>query len=112
MPRKVTSNLFLLGSILAFAWIANPAPAEKTFDFFYKGMDENFVVVEPVRPITLGLLPYNQVETPTKDKLMRCHMKERERPVRFLDTGDETIMNSVYLYCAEGIFRIVGVGLR
>ncbi len=112
MSRNVTSNLLLLGSILVFAWIASPAPAEQTYDFFFRGIEGRFTVVEPIRPVTLGLLPYNKVEIPTKDKLMRCYMKERERPVRFLDTGDETIMNSTYLYCAEGIFRIVGIGLR
>ena len=113
MPRrKVTANFLLLGSIIAFAWIANSARAEKTYDFFYMGVQGKFTVVESIRPVTLGLLPYNKVFPSTKDKLMRCRVQKRERPVRFLDTGDETIMKSVYLYCAEGIFRIVGVGLR
>jgi len=111
--NKLMARALLVASVVAIAMITNYSGArEKSYDFFYKGLHKEYVLVEPVRPGVLGLLPHNVISAPTSDKLMHCTVSEMTRPVRFLDTKEESVLKSIYLYCAEGIYRVGGIEFR
>jgi len=113
MRKRLIANLLLFLSIIAVVLIVHDSRAKpKTYDFFFKGLHEEYVLVEPLRPTVLGLVRHDVTAEPSRDKLMHCTVSELERPIRFLDTGDTTTLKSVYLYCDEGIFRVGGVDLR